>query len=84
MKNWNSKYSKINEFQKKISLLPVTYSNSILKDLNEPLGKEFLWFYGYGAVHKGLDILLDIFSEKKEEKIPMFLTLQAISQNFQY
>ena len=55
-----------NEFQKKISLLPVTYSNSILKDLNEPLGKEFLWFYGYGAVHKGLDILLDIFSEKKE------------------
>ena len=55
-----------NEFQKKIRLLPVTYSNSILKDLNEPLGKEFLWFYGYGAVHKGLDILLDIFSEKKE------------------
>ena len=56
----------VDEFQKKISLLPVTYSNSILKDLNEPLGNEFLWFYGYGAVHKGLDILLDIFSEKKE------------------
>lgn len=48
--------------QNKITLLPVTYSNTIKKDLNSSLGNEYLWFYGGGAVHKGLDILLDIFS----------------------
>ena len=54
------------KYQKKIRLTSVTYSNSIIKDLNDPLGKEFLWFYGYGAVHKGLDILLDFFSNNSE------------------
>ena len=53
----------------KITLLPVTSSKTLVKDMNTKDSKEFLWFYGYGAVHKGLDILLDIFSRDQNYKL---------------
>ena len=52
-------------FHDKITLLPVTYSKTIIKNFSIIKGNDFLWFYGYGAVHKGLDILLDVFSKNQ-------------------
>ena len=57
------------QIRNKITLLPVTFSQTVKKDIDQPLGDEFLWFYGYGAVHKGLDILLDVFSENLHYKL---------------
>ena len=57
------------DFQSKITLLPVTYLQTAQKKLNQSLGDEFLWFYGGGAVHKGLDILLDVFSKNQNYKL---------------
>lgn len=31
-----------------------------------PEKKEFLWFAGYGAVHKGLDLVLEVFRKRPE------------------
>lgn len=57
------------EYRDKITLIPVTYSLSVQKELNQPLGDEYLWFYGSGSVHKGLDILLDLFSQNQNYKL---------------
>jgi len=51
---------------KKITLINPT-SNFIGK--NEIINKgkkEFLWFNGYGAIHKGLDLVLEVFKENKD------------------
>lgn len=52
----------------KLNLAPVSTSklSFIKKDIHEyvPQTKQFLWFYGGGAVHKGLDLVLDLFKEK--------------------
>jgi len=45
----------------------VTVSASRLDDVKAPddfvpAQREFLWFFGSGAVHKGLDLLLEVFS----------------------
>jgi len=65
------------QFQNKITLLPVTFSLTSQKDINQPLGDEFLWFYGSGAVHKGLDILLDIFLENQNYKLNVVGNLES-------
>ncbi|MEO8393333.1 MAG: glycosyltransferase [Chloroflexota bacterium] len=54
------------EMQAKIH--PVTVSGSLLSFVKtshdyELYGREFLWFFGYGAVHKGLDIVLEVISQ---------------------
>lgn len=57
------------KYQNKIDCIPVTSSK--LKFIKEekdylPKEKEFLWLAGFGAVHKGLDLLLDVFSQHPE------------------
>ena len=49
----------------KMTLLPVTGSRlALIKSGNElvPEEREFLWFFGSGAVHKGLDRVLEAFA----------------------
>lgn len=60
------------EYRNKIKPVPVTSSKlGFIKNDSEylPKEKEFLWFAGYGAVHKGLDLLLDVFSNHPEWKL---------------
>jgi hypothetical protein len=58
------------EYRKKISLIPVT--GSILarhrtpKEMAALITREFLWFFGPGAVHKGLDLVLEVFARRRE------------------
>jgi len=58
----------------KINLIPVTASYlPILRSFKDfKPRKEFLWFGGSGAVHKGLDLVLEIFKRNKD------LTLHVI------
>jgi len=61
--------------QRKMKCLPVT--GSPLPEARDPVaggigGKDFLWFGGAGAVHKGLDLVLEAFSRMPE------LTLHVI------
>jgi hypothetical protein len=56
-------------FRSKISLL--TISGSFLTQIKKreefvPVNREFLWFFGYGAVHKGLDLVLEVFAKRPE------------------
>lgn len=49
---------------------PVTVSSSkgaFIKNKEQfvPESKEFLWFFGGGAVHKGLDLVLDVFAKNQ-------------------
>ena len=41
------------------------YPETIPKPIDVPLEQrtEFLWFFGYGQVHKGLDLVIDAFAE---------------------
>ena len=36
---------------------------------NKPFGNEYLWFFGGGAVHKGLDLTLEAFSAQPQLKL---------------
>jgi len=57
------------KYRNKISLVNATSSTiKFLKSPKEfvPERREFLWFFGCGAVHKGLDLLLEIFSKHPE------------------
>lgn len=50
---------------------PVTVSSSKLNTIKPkkeylPPKKEFLWFFSYGAVHKGLDLLLEVFAKNTD------------------
>ena len=65
------------QFREKITLLPVTYSKTVQKNIKKPLGNEFLWFYGFGAVHKGLDLILDVFSENQNYKLNIVGDLES-------
>jgi len=51
-------------FRHKMRFIPVT--GSYLAELRDPwktqFKREFLWYGGVGAVHKGLDLVLEIFS----------------------
>lgn len=57
------------EYQGKINPIPVTSSPLDYVKGDEdyiPVEKEFLWFGGFGAVRKGLDLLLDVFAKHPE------------------
>lgn len=53
------------KYHHKITLVPVTTSKlSFVKRKNYvPKKREFLWFFGPGVIHKGLDLLIEIFHE---------------------
>ena len=58
------------EFRPKIKLLQIS-GCSLPKNLTKvsdfvPRKREFLWFFGSGVVHKGLDLLLEVFSKHSE------------------
>jgi hypothetical protein len=54
--------------RRKICYVPVTAS--FLSDLRDPrtacFSREFLWFGGRGAVHKGLDLVLEVFARRRD------------------
>ncbi|MBD3272740.1 glycosyltransferase [Candidatus Dependentiae bacterium] len=63
----------------KITKIPV--SSSVLdykktKNYFVPEKREFLWFFGGGAVHKGLDKVLDVFSKHKDLILNVIGTVQ--------
>lgn len=55
-------------FHEKITLLPATSSDlgswRVEKKGPNPSARDFLWFFGSGAIHKGLDLLLEVFSKR--------------------
>lgn len=57
------------EYRGKMSLVPV--SGSVLPRVRNteemtPSKREFLWFFGSGAVHKGLDLVLEVFYRRPD------------------
>lgn len=57
------------KYRDKITLIPVTGSHlTRVKMTTEmaPKKREFLWYFGAGAVHKGLDLVLEVFSKHPE------------------
>lgn len=57
------------KYRNKITLIPVSGSPlSGVKSADEmyPERREFLWYFGSGAVHKGLDLVLDVFHSHPE------------------
>jgi hypothetical protein len=55
--------------RKKITLVTVSASNlKTIKSKKDYLSnhKEYLWFFGFGCVHKGLDIVIDYFMQHKD------------------
>ncbi|MGI9461483.1 MAG: glycosyltransferase [Alphaproteobacteria bacterium] len=59
------------EYQKKITLVKPSISFIKPKKLsyNYPLQKDFLFMFNRGAVHKGLDLVLDFFIKNKQYKL---------------
>lgn len=53
------------DIQPRIRLIPVTGSRlaSVRKPESVDFKREFLWFGGWGAVHKGLDLVLEVFAK---------------------
>ncbi len=52
------------KYRNKITLIPVSGSLlSCVRTASElyPERREFMWYFGSGAVHKGLDLVLDVF-----------------------
>ncbi|HTY12892.1 MAG TPA: hypothetical protein VMD02_01745 [Candidatus Omnitrophota bacterium] len=51
-------------YRSKMTTVPVSSSKLLYVKKNDlvPEKREFLWYFGSGAVHKGLDLLLEIFS----------------------
>ncbi|MBT0653021.1 glycosyltransferase [Geomobilimonas luticola] len=58
-------------YRDKINLVSVSASRlPTTKRTNElPKTREFLFFYGGGAVHKGLDLVLEVFAKNSELKL---------------
>lgn len=56
------------ELQSKITLLPVTASYLQFKKQGSyvPNKKHFLWYFGSGAIHKGLDKVVEVFLKRKD------------------
>ena len=50
----------------KIHLLNPTSNYNFINKLPNTHRKEFLWYNGYGALHKGLDLVLEIFSRRQD------------------
>ena len=60
------------EDRNKITKVTVSASylgENIKKENYVPAQKEFLWFFGSGALHKGLDLVLDVFKKNKNFKL---------------
>jgi len=56
-------------YREKITLITVTASEEVrIKQPDEyvPEEREFLWFFGSGAVHKGLDLVLEVFAQNPD------------------
>ena len=62
------------EYRSKITLVPVSASliGNFLVETTFPKEREFLFFAGFGAVHKGLDLVLEAF-----KRMP-YLTLNIV------
>lgn len=63
-------------------ITPVIASSSILnyiKTKNEfcPQEREFLWFNGFGAVHKGLDQVIEVFARNKNLTLNIIGNIEA-------
>ena len=59
-------------YQRKITLVTVSASYTGWKkdsDALVPEDREFLWFFGGGAVHKGLDLVLEAFAGNPDLKL---------------
>ena len=68
------------EIKKKITTctIPVA-SHTIYKKTDDILiseAKEFVWFFGYGQVHKGLDLVIEAFSKLKNVKLNIIGTME--------
>ena len=68
-------------YQEKISLIPVSGSklDYIKRKSQEyiPAAREFMWFYGGGAVHKGLDLVLEVFKKNPKLKLHVVAKLES-------
>ena len=68
-------------YQGKISMIPVSGSKlTFIKttaDEYVPMEREFLWFYGGGAVHKGLDLVLGAFKRLPKFKLHVVAKLES-------
>jgi hypothetical protein len=56
------------KYRQKITPIPDTSSTiSLIKNSDNyiPPNKEFIWFFGAGGVHKGLDLVLEVFKKRK-------------------
>jgi glycosyltransferase involved in cell wall biosynthesis len=66
--------------REKITCIPVTASSlpamAAVRDL-VPARREFLWFFGSGAVHKGLDLVLEAFAELPDHVLHVVGNIQA-------
>ncbi|MBM3886621.1 glycosyltransferase family 4 protein [Candidatus Dependentiae bacterium] len=69
------------EYKKKITPIPVSGSRlDYVKSIREeyiPASREFLWFYGGGAVHKGLDLVLEVFARNPHLKLHVVAKLES-------
>ena len=69
------------EYQKKITQIPVSASRlDYVKQTSleyVPEEREFLWFYGGGAVHKGLDLVLEVFARNPTLKLHVVAKLES-------
>jgi hypothetical protein len=68
-------------YQEKISMIPVSGSKLMFfkttADEYVPAVREFLWFYGGGAVHKGLDLVLEVFKRNPTLKLHVVAKLES-------
>jgi len=57
--------------RKKISLVTVSSSrlNFVKNETNYTNSREYLWFFGSGCVHKGLDLVINYFLVNKDKKL---------------
>jgi hypothetical protein len=60
----------LEKYHKKIHLITTTasYIEGLIKKRENyiPAEREYLWFFGSGAIHKGLDLVLDSFSVRTD------------------
>lgn len=73
-------------YRQKISLIDVSASQLLsVKSPREFLtGTEYLWFFGGGAVHKGLDLVIDAFSKLDHLTLNIVGDLESESDFFQF
>ncbi len=64
----NAKRTFHEEFYSKIIAIPVASSSVYIKNKEELVGgeREFIWYFGVGAVLKGLDLILDVFAKNPQ------------------